>query len=283
MKPITWDSGLRWDDPNLHWGDPAYLLEPGDPGYVPDPTSASFPPTHTQPRKKHMPKMDFIKNKDADFAAQLNTFKTNIGSYSATLGVSAGQVTAQAADADYFTYVRPCQEIMANGSQQWTAWKDLVRDGGTPPAAGAPVAPVFPAAVPAVAPGIEARFRALAKQIKGHSSYNSAIGEALGIEGTAQSGPDFATLKPVLKLELGGGGVTVRWGWDGNSAFLDMIELCVDRGQGFGMLAYDTTPDYLDSTAFPAAAAKWTYKGIYRVGDQRVGLWSDEVSLTVVA
>lgn len=28
MKPVT------WDDPNLRWGDPIYLLEPGDPCYV---------------------------------------------------------------------------------------------------------------------------------------------------------------------------------------------------------------------------------------------------------
>ena len=34
MKPVTWDSGVRWDDPNLRWGNPSYLLEPGDPGYV---------------------------------------------------------------------------------------------------------------------------------------------------------------------------------------------------------------------------------------------------------
>jgi hypothetical protein len=34
MKPVTWDSGVRWNDPNLRWGDPSYLLEPGDPGYV---------------------------------------------------------------------------------------------------------------------------------------------------------------------------------------------------------------------------------------------------------
>jgi hypothetical protein len=34
MKPVTWDSGVRWDDPNLRWGSPSYLLEPGDPGYV---------------------------------------------------------------------------------------------------------------------------------------------------------------------------------------------------------------------------------------------------------
>jgi hypothetical protein len=41
MKPVTWDSGVRWDDPNLRWGNPSYLLEPGDPGYV---NTAPAPP-----------------------------------------------------------------------------------------------------------------------------------------------------------------------------------------------------------------------------------------------
>ena len=34
MKTATFDGVFRFDDPNLHWGDPSYLLEPGDPGYV---------------------------------------------------------------------------------------------------------------------------------------------------------------------------------------------------------------------------------------------------------
>ena len=34
MKPVTFNSGIRFGDPNLRWGDPSYLLEPGDPGYV---------------------------------------------------------------------------------------------------------------------------------------------------------------------------------------------------------------------------------------------------------
>uniref|UniRef100_UPI003783CA8F fibronectin type III domain-containing protein n=1 Tax=Prosthecobacter sp. TaxID=1965333 RepID=UPI003783CA8F len=34
MKPVTWDSGVTWDDKNLRWGNPSYLLEPGDPGYI---------------------------------------------------------------------------------------------------------------------------------------------------------------------------------------------------------------------------------------------------------
>ena len=89
MRIIHWDDGYHWDGPNLRWGDPSYLLEPGDPGYT--------PPAY---RKKKMPKIDYIKKSDDEFAAQLNTYKNNLGSYSTTLGVSAAQVTAQAGDAD---------------------------------------------------------------------------------------------------------------------------------------------------------------------------------------
>jgi hypothetical protein len=62
-----------------------------------------------------------------------------------------------------------------------------------------------------------------------------------------------------------------------------MIELQVDRsdGKGFVLLAYDTTPGYIDSTPFPTTATKWTYRGIYRVGDAQVGQWSKETSVTV--
>lgn len=73
---------------------------------------------------------------------------------------SATQIAAQAADAAYLDYVIKCQQAIQNGSQQWTSWKDLVRGGGIPPAAGAPLAPTLPAAVAAVAPGVELRFRA---------------------------------------------------------------------------------------------------------------------------
>jgi hypothetical protein len=37
MRTAYWDSGepeMYFDNPNLRWGDPAYLLEPGDPGYA---------------------------------------------------------------------------------------------------------------------------------------------------------------------------------------------------------------------------------------------------------
>ena len=61
------------------------------------------------------------------------------------------------------------------------------------------------------------------------------------------------------------------------------VELLVDRGDGagYGLLAFDATPDYLDTHALPVPAAKWSYKAIFRVGGARVGQWSDEVSIMV--
>ncbi len=230
-----------------------------------------------------MPKADYINPNDDLFAAQLTTFKTGIGGYATLLDVTPAQVTAHAADADYFAYAVTCHAIMQGSAQQWTAWKKLARDGGAVPPSGAPVAPTFPAAVPAVPPGIEVRFRALVKQIKAHANYNPAIGEALGIEGAVKGAPDFATLQASLTVTLIGNAVLIAWGWQGFSAFLDMLELQVDRGDGKGwvMLAFDTTPNYTDTFPFPATPTKWKYRAIYRVGDAQVGVWSNTVEITV--
>jgi hypothetical protein len=228
-----------------------------------------------------MAKSSYVSPGDEGFAAQLQTFKSAIGAYAATLGVTPAAVTAQAADADYFSYVLASQQIMQNGARQWTGWKDLVRRGGDLPPTGAPVPPVFPAAVPAVAPGIEGRFRSLVKQIKANGSYNAAIGEALGIEGAQQTGPDYTTLQPNISAAINGTRVDVGWDWSGFANFLDQVEIQVDRGQGFVALAFDTTPGYVDTQPFPTAPVKWTYQAIYRVGDNRVGQWSKPVSVTV--
>ena len=46
MKVAYFDSGITFDDPNLRWGEPSYLLEPGDAGYVAAPLLPSLQTTH---------------------------------------------------------------------------------------------------------------------------------------------------------------------------------------------------------------------------------------------
>ncbi|MBL9130987.1 MAG: hypothetical protein JNG86_07300 [Verrucomicrobiaceae bacterium] len=56
MRPIYWDDGTRYDDPNAYWGDGdgagnggSYMLEPGDPGYVQTaPLPAAAPSTRSR-------------------------------------------------------------------------------------------------------------------------------------------------------------------------------------------------------------------------------------------
>jgi hypothetical protein len=229
-----------------------------------------------------MAKSDYIKQNDDEFSAQLNTFKNTIPDYGTTLDVAPATVTGQGNDADYFAYCLDLVEVTGNGARQAVSWKDLSRRGGTPPATGAPVLPKLAPVTP-VEPGIEPRFRALCQQIKAHPNYNQSIGEALGIVGQEQVGPDYATLKPAITATINGTRVDVGWNWGGYRSFLNMCEIQVDRDDaaGFILLAYDTTAGYVDTQPFPAKPAKWTYRAIYHAGDSRVGEWSNPVSLAV--
>jgi len=233
-----------------------------------------------------MAKTDFVKPNDVDFITQMTLFKTNIGQYAATVDVTPAEIAAQAADCNYFNYIWECHVMMQSSALAMTTAKKAARLGEHSAATSAPnvfTPTPFPPAVPVVAPGIETRFRALVKKIKAHPNYTVSLGDGLGIESPNHVAPDLATIQPVISLKYSGDRVHVVWGWGGHSAYLDMIEIQVDRGdgKGFVLLTYDTTPGYLDPTPMPAAPVKWTYRAGYRVGDQRVGEWSAETAITV--
>lgn len=51
MRPLRWDDGTLYDDPNAYWGSPGYVLEPGDPGYIiPPPPPGPLSP-HSNPHR----------------------------------------------------------------------------------------------------------------------------------------------------------------------------------------------------------------------------------------
>jgi len=232
-----------------------------------------------------MAKSDYMPNQDEGKASLFVLFRDNIGAQLATLGIPAADpdIVQQAADASRFRAIVDFCGNMQNAAQSWTAEKNYERDGGDTAPAGQ-VVPALPAGFPAAVPaGIVTRFRALVKRVKAAKNYSAAIGQALGIEGSVQGAPDLTTLQAILTLTLMGNAILVGWGWQGFSAFLDMLELQVDRGdgKGFVFLTYDTTPNYTDTAPLPATLAKWKYRAIYRVGDAQVGVWSNTVEITV--
>ena len=115
-------------------------------------------------------------------------------------------------------------------------------------------------------------------RIKVAPGYTDSIGQALQIIGADQT-VDVNSMKPIITAQLDAGQVDIGWTKQG----MDGIEIQVDRGTGFVFLAIDTIPGYTDTAPMPAAgqSALWKYKAIYRQGDDRVGQWSDVVSIPV--
>ena len=282
MKTASWDSALHWDDPNLRWGEPSYLLEPGDPGFVPPPDNPTFKKNNRMRHNTYYPL------RQSDQIVWLTNFCNKLAGYTAALGLTAGQLTAAQADCGWLTYVL---QSWLPASRAWgMAGTDAAAAAQTGMGAVAMTLPVFtaPALPPGVAPvlpGALNRLFALIQIIKDSGKATEAMATDLGIIGSEAAAPNFTTLQPNLKARATASGVEIDWGWSGFAAFLDALLIQVDRGdgQGYRLLVHDTTPGYKDTAPPPAALTRWSYRAIYIKDDAQVGLWSNPVNVTVPA
>jgi hypothetical protein len=164
--------------------------------------------------------------------------------------------------------------------QNWTAFKNQLRDGGGG-SADWPFNPALPQPMPpGVSPGIIKRLSALAAQIKTNSNYTEAIGMDCWLIGSKQI-IDPSTWKPVLSIQLQAGHPIILW-TKGKAAAL---EIWVERGvdSPFTRLTINTEPNTTDTWPLPApgTSAMWKYKAIYLLHDEQVGQWSDVLSVSV--
>ncbi len=107
-------------------------LEPHDPGFVPYPGQIiSVQPT-PKPKRKTMPKLDYMPTDDAGKASLFVLFRDNIGQHLAALGIAANDpdIVQQAADATRFRAIMDFCGNMQNASHGLTAEKNYERDGG---------------------------------------------------------------------------------------------------------------------------------------------------------
>ena len=149
-------------------------------------------------------------------------------------------------------------------------------DGGEGTAAYPHVANLPPAA-PAVPHGIIPRLTSLVARIKAAKNYSDDIGRELNIIGAAQI-VDTDSAKPILDISKKAGQPSIQW----PKGDADAIEIWVDRSdeKGFGFLTIANSTRVPDNAPLPATPVTWQYKAIYRVKDNRVGEWSDVVSIT---
>jgi hypothetical protein len=122
--------------------------------------------------------------------------------------------------------------------------------------------------------------RALAQRIKKSTTYTTAIGDTLGIEGP-QDSVDMSQQKPTLDAspELGG---VVESGFNKMDAEGVHIYGMRDGEAGFTLLASETHSPYVDNRPLLTAGKPETrqYKAMFFLGKSEIGLPSDVVPAT---
>jgi hypothetical protein len=221
---------------------------------------------------------------DLEFQSTLSNFSNKIGGYGTTLNVTLAQVATVNADNTFFNYVINMQNQVKNQGKDWTTYKNILRSTtkavslGDAPIWAPPVAPATAAA------NISGRWSKLIQQIKSQPNYTEAIGDDLGISAisSALTQADIDALKPKLKAHLVAGQPIVEW----KKGDADGINIYgADGNTGiYVFLATNLHPNYLDKRPLPAPgqSAVRKFKAVYIMGDEEVGQYSDEISISVM-
>lgn len=128
---------------------------------------------------------------------------------------------------------------------------------------------------------INQQLRQFALKITSHCAYSVIDGLRLGITTLEETSVAWqATFQPRLQVKKDRRGrPLICWGQEDIMG----VELQVDRGLGWTFLACDTPEPYTDSYELPPVEEKalWSYRAIYKLGQQEIGRWSNEVCIRV--
>ena len=297
MRPLLWDSDeidpwtgqkYTWDspNPNVTWDG---IREPGDPGYVPPPLN---PPTNPRRKAKTTVKHNsYFPTTVPEQILWLTNFYLKLIIHATALGLDATRTAAAVADCRWLIYLlgsfRPAERASAKANTEFLsdakfgegATALILPDFDPPPLPPADAPNNLPAVVPQK-PGALTRTFALVQAIRDVASETIAID--LGIIGTEYPPPpDPGSIQPAIKVKRVGAHILIEWSWGGLRGEVDMLQIQVDRGQGWADLAYDSTPDYTDTHPHPEALTTWKYRAIWREGDEQAGIWSAVASIVV--
>jgi hypothetical protein len=222
----------------------------------------------------------YLESTDEKLSIQMINFSSKVGAVATTFGLTPAEVASILADAIYFSWAVVNYKKVETNKKDWTTFKSILKKPAINVTSNpAPVAPTLDVAPTAVAPGVVYRFTTVVNRIKAHPAYSTAIGQNLGIESLNSGTTNKDTAKPIIKAILRGGKVDLVW----KKGKFSGIVIEKDSGAGYVMLDKDFQPDFTDATPLPAPgqSALWKYRASYLLKDNKVGVWSDEVSITV--
>jgi len=200
-----------------------------------------------------MAKSDYVPTADNDFLAWLDNFIAQTDARRADLGLSEATLTAlKAAGQD--ARAKSAANVQAQAAARH-ATEEKKASRRT----------------------VETSARAIARQIKAGGSYTDALGALLGIVGPEDT-TDYATLKPTLTGVDQTGGIVVLSFPKLRTDGINIYEMDEATGK-YAFLARDTVAPYVDNRPLrdPTKPELRRYTAVYVVGDEEVGLYSDEL------
>ncbi|MFI5218371.1 MAG: hypothetical protein ACHQNT_02700 [Bacteroidia bacterium] len=199
-----------------------------------------------------MAKEDYVPKREADQIPWSATLKTKIATHGATVGLSAGDITTVQGNCDT---VKGSIETFNTATQVYQAAANTKNTAKNP-------------AIKSI--------REFAQRIKKHASYDTTIGEELGIIGDEQT-IDVPNSQPELKHAKVPSGHEFKFNL---KAFFDGVNI-YKKAPGaatFAFLARDTQSPYIDTAAVENGTE---YYALYVLGDTEVGQRSSVVNVSV--
>lgn len=217
MKTVLWDDGTPWDDPNLRWGDPSYLLEPGDPGYTPNSTNPTNPtnptvifPKSTQ-RKTHMKRQPYLPANETGTLEVLIALDTNLPALAAKYDVDDASLLRLRHGRHAYGWFVAAKPIAQQWSKSLTEEHESMHSGTPAPSHAMPPLPALPpvptfthnaATVTAqMEPGFFDFLGRFVQSLKSSAVYEEADGLLLKIVG-AESLPPNPEIIPDIKWKI---------------------------------------------------------------------------------
>jgi hypothetical protein len=219
-------------------------------------------------------KKDFYPTNEDALVLWHKVFSEQFANFNVKYGLSAADVAKAVAYYNWFVWVINLKNALRAFSQQVTkyfndiAGKDPTKD---PPSALADFD--VGTAPPQPDPGIEFQIREWARQMKNHTDYSEADGEAMGIEGAEEAEPDTTsvefTASTLANFELG-----VSFRKLGNDAVKFQFRYQGGQWQSAGFLVSSpgvlSIPPQVDGTG-----EQIEIRAIYMKGNNEVGTYSD--------
>ena len=222
----------------------------------------------------------YLEQTDRKFSLQLSNFASKIDIYATAFNFTDAEIAGVKADASYYDWAVQNILKVETFKKDWTTFKNILKKGESNVTSNnAPTIPLLTEAPTAVALGILFRFTTMVNRLKSHQGYTTAIGQNLGIELTAAQNLDLDNAQPLLKVVMREGKVNLDW----KKGKFEGIVIEKDSGAGFETIDKDLQPNFIDNSVMPAQGQSTIckYRAMYLYGDDKVGLWSSVVKVTV--